>query len=1095
MPLTPLNLPAGFYRNGTDYEQSNRWRDGSLVRWMDGSMRPIGGWTTRKDGFCDNPVRGMHSWQSNNGTAWLAGGSHDQLVVMTGGGISTDITPDDLAAGREHAAVNTGYGFNYYGTGYYGQPRPITSDSIPQEATTWQLDNFGQNLIALHQDDGRILEWSLSTAQGGELVQTHNFDTDTNWTKGTNWSIANGVANYAQYKPTFDGNSTAIVSPLNDTITINSHLFADGDEVKYVVSQGNYALGGLTANTNYFVVSATANNFKLSATSGGAAIDITANNQVIFDADDGAVKDIINNKIVVANTFVNNDPVTYSNGGGTDITGLVDNQKYFIVNPTSSEFQLAATAGGTPIDFGADPTITFDGDNPSVVDVVNNKIITSNTYSNNDEVVYNNGGGTNIGGLTSGTTYFIINASSTEFQLAATAGGAAIVLTANNSLTIDGSDAAVVDAVNDKIVATNTFVTGEEVVYTNGGGTDIAGLVDGTNYFVVNASGTEFQLSATSGGTALDITGVGAGASHQFRSDIGSAHTLELDIGSAHVVRFDVGNSHQLQRINSGNLDQTVSGLVALPDVQDSYDLRVTLIDRNDDANDATLPSATVKVTGTTSNTVLVNQTLVVGFNRVRFGSDDTQVKIEIIPATYNTPNFDIDNVSLRKKTVAEPIANAPINNKGMVVTEERFIFALGSGGNSRKISWCDKENNTVWAAAATNEAGDIELATAGQIMTGIRTRGVTLIITDTDAHVAQYQGPPYVYGFQRIGTHCGAVSRLSAVATDQGVYWYGQENFHYFDGNSVQTLKCDVHDYVFGDFNFQQQSKVWGMANGANNEVWWFYCSENSQEIDRYVAFDYKEGHWLIGNLARTSGVSRGVFATPFMSGELAKTITLDVTVANDSGNKYYIDGYSGSAPTITLIKGNTYKFSQSDSSNSTHPIRFSAVSDGTHSGGVPYTEGVSYVGVAGQAGSYTQIVVGDNTPPLFYYCVNHGGMGGAINIGGQVSIFNHEIGFNYDGGSVFCETGPISIGNGDQIAKVSSVIPDEKTQGDVDLKFKTRFHPNDTEREYGPFNPTNPTSMRFSGRQVRMRVEGDQATDWRVGTMRLEVKAGGRR
>ena len=214
----------------------------------------------------------------------------------------------------------------------------------------------------------------------------------------------------------------------------------------------------------------------------------------------------MNNKIVVANTFANNDPVTYSNGGGTDITGLVNNQKYFIVNRTASEFQLASTAGGTAIDFGADPTITFDGDNPSVVDVVNNKIITSNTYSNNDEVVYNNGGGTNIGGLTSGTTYFIINASSTEFQLAATAGGAAIVLTANNSLTIDGSDAAVVDAVNDKIVATNTFVTGEEVVYNNGGGTDIAGLVNGANYFVVNASGTEFQLSPTSGGTAFAVS-------------------------------------------------------------------------------------------------------------------------------------------------------------------------------------------------------------------------------------------------------------------------------------------------------------------------------------------------------------------------------------------------------------------------------------------------------------------------------------------------------------------------------------------------------------------------------------------------------------
>ena len=70
---------------------------------------------------------------------------------------------------------------------------------------------------------------------------------------------------------------------------------------------------------------------------------------------------------------------------------------------------------------------------------------------------------------------------------------------------------------------------------------------------------------------------------------------------------------------------------------------------------------------------------------------------------------------------------------------------------------------------------------------------------------------PPYVYSFQRVGTNCGAVSRLSAVATDQGAFWYGQENFHYFDGNSVQTLKCDVQDYVFNDFNQAQQSKFGG--------------------------------------------------------------------------------------------------------------------------------------------------------------------------------------------------------------------------------------------------------------------------------------------
>ena len=63
------------------------------------------------------------------------------------------------------------------------------------------------------------------------------------------------------------------------------------------------------------------------------------------------------------------------------------------------------------------------------------------------------------------------------------------------------------------------------------------------------------------------------------------------------------------------------------------------------------------------------------------------------------------------------------------------------------------------------------------------------------------------------------------------------------------------------------------------------------------------------------------------------------------------------------------------------------------------------------------------------------------------------------------------------------------------MDLKFKTRLYPNDSESTHGPFNPNNPTSLRFTGRQLRMRVEGDQATNWRVGTMRLEIKEGGRR
>jgi hypothetical protein len=108
---------------------------------------------------------------------------------------------------------------------------------------------------------------------------------------------------------------------------------------------------------------------------------------------------------------------------------------------------------------------------------------------------------------------------------------------------------------------------------------------------------------------------------------------------------------------------------------------------------------------------------------------------------------------------------------------------------------------------------------------------------------------------------------------------------------------------------------------------------------------------------------------------------------------------------------------------------------------------------------------------------------------------IYEHEIGFEYGGLTPFAETGPIMLGSGDNVVSVTEMIPDEKTQGDVSATFKTRFYPNGTERSYGPFSMSNPTSMRFTGRQVRMRVDGARLADWRVGINRLDAIAGGRR
>ena len=109
--------------------------------------------------------------------------------------------------------------------------------------------------------------------------------------------------------------------------------------------------------------------------------------------------------------------------------------------------------------------------------------------------------------------------------------------------------------------------------------------------------------------------------------------------------------------------------------------------------------------------------------------------------------------------------------------------------------------------------------------------------------------------------------------------------------------------------------------------------------------------------------------------------TISLAITVSNPgSGNKYYIDS-GGPAPTISLTEGTTYRFDQSDGTNSGHPLRFSTTSNGSHGGGSEYTTGVTTNGTPGSSGAYTQITVATGAPTLYYYCTNHSAMGGQLN------------------------------------------------------------------------------------------------------------------
>jgi hypothetical protein len=137
----------------------------------------------------------------------------------------------------------------------------------------------------------------------------------------------------------------------------------------------------------------------------------------------------------------------------------------------------------------------------------------------------------------------------------------------------------------------------------------------------------------------------------------------------------------------------------------------------------------------------------------------------------------------------------------------------------------------------------------------------------------------------------------------------------------------------------------------------------------------------------------------------------TYAITVANASGNKYFIDTVQQDTPALT--EGNTYKFDQSDSTNSGHPLRFSTTSNGSHGGGSVYSSGVTVVGTPGNAGSYTQIVVPTDAPTLYYYCTAHSGMGGSATTPAAAALI---IGSDYyvhtDGSITTTTTGGQKIG-----------------------------------------------------------------------------------
>lgn len=211
--------------------------------------------------------------------------------------------------------------------------------------------------------------------------------------------------------------------------------------------------------------------------------------------------------------------------------------------------------------------------------------------------------------------------------------------------------------------------------------------------------------------------------------------------------------------------------------------------------------------------------------------------------------------------------ATTPTIAKQVLVSDrDRHIIAFGCDPENNigvqdplLIRFSAQESPTTWQSLPNNTAGDLRIGSGSEIVAAVETRQQVLVFTDVSLHAMQFLGPPFTFGINMISENISIMSPLCAIAHDDAVYWMGFEEFYAYAGQ-VQRIPCSVRSYVFDDFNREQKEKVFAALNSAYNEVWWFYPSSASSEVDRYVVFNFQEQAWYYGTLTRTAWVDRGI-------------------------------------------------------------------------------------------------------------------------------------------------------------------------------------------------------------------------------------------
>ena len=556
-----------------------------------------------------------------------------------------------------------------------------------------------------------------------------------------------------------------------------------------------------------------------------------------------------------AGGFINGDYVTFS--GSTAIGGITLLGEYKLTLQNSTTYSITAES--------------------EVTIVLSTGVFTAQYQLANGVKVVLSTTGALPTGFTAGTTYYVVNTSGYTFQLAATLGGTAI--------TPSGSQSGVHTAT---AKATSTTASGGGTVYAMyqiNVGPEYAVAVSGwgastwgSGTWGIGATGTDAMRLWSQANFGEDlIYGPRGGGMYYWNASYaltGSTFTVTIATPAVLTLGFNPVNGDAISFTTTGALPTGI------------------------------LPGTTYYVINATTNTCNIAAT--------SGGS-----AIATTGTQSGTHSVSSRGISLSSLSSASAVPT--VQNFIFVSDTSRFVFAFGCNDygstvqDPMLIRWSDQESAVSWTPSATNQAGSLRLSHGSEIVTCLQTRQEIVVFTDSSVYSLQYLGAPTGWGNQILGDNISILGQ-NAVAQAAGVvYWMGSDKFYKYDGR-VQTLRCDLRQYIYSDINLNQHQQVCSGTNEGFNEVWWFYCSADSTQVDKYVVYNYMEDIWYYGSMARTAWLDSGSLEYPLAAPYISSTSNNLVyhengNDDNTTGTPAAIDSYISSSE-FDISDGHNFGF-----------------------------------------------------------------------------------------------------------------------------------------------------------------------------------------